>query len=1086
MSLPSDVPPPSSTPSATTPSSAQSQVDERTLERARLEEELQRQREEVARLREAAGRSRSKGEARRIEGAEIKLKYLESKLEHFDEPAEELPSIEEVLSQRERVYNYVGTTGKYRDVEVRQARNDLERAERAYRKIKYDDRSYERDPYGYELKVKAAERELAIAKEWYEFVRDTALPKVGTISMAQDQIKAAKEANLKHRYGEQSTFKKDVFEKVLAEEKQERAEERAAEREAIFSHYRAIDAQSGGAATRASFSVENIDGQIRTTATAINNKTVDDFAKSLTGDSEAKKTEEILLGSKTPEEVVQEVAAAKANEPVRSENIKAGAAASKLNTMINEINQGQIPSQKLSESEISTLEKAGVKDVRSIVQQVEYAAGRAGNSDDSYFAPKVGGGIIAHNTYEQKDDFGRVTSSVTIKPVDLTKEPSYPKPTDPITDFGKGAQAVGENIINAFKTIPVTLEETFDPKTRIRQSEYEKSIKFQAEPEGDLTGIGIEAAKQLITQGQVKIDAMSELNKIGANISANPAYAAGAISASAAAWLFPVGKVGAAAKGAAKAATTGVTKIIPEVERAIAKIALQGDVKLSTRAAIEAARPETSIFRYYPNFEKAPELRDIARTFEQTKPTKSGIVDVDEVIVTKEFERAPTNRFLEERRPEVLGQKQPITIDEELGMIKLDPSKPQKLPTLADIAKSKPVEMVKTEGAPIKQTGTEPYSYVKPTLGDIMKPDLFKEVSELDRQLAEAYRAEKSVPPNITPSGQKVKKLSDIIKEPSRVSEQEARLAQTARAEASAKPHLDDLIKKIDAESRRLRRRSEEPEKPKPQEPTGRETGSGLVLVEKEKDISKAIMNLGKKTKKKTEPEGSSPRGTGLTGYGATGAAAYESGTGYISIAYPPAANIDAYNKDMISRVDAMTNSILQNMTSIKPSTTIKPTTFDTVKSDSLISLNLDRATSQEINSRIDTMIKQITEQTSKPFVAEMSKHTTSGHSMERTHIDTNQVFQQKQFEQFKQTIKISSFMDMKYMFAKRKRDSDKDVEYSERLWNVAPVESLLFGHSGKKDKTSGFSAHEWNKWLGLGNVKFNKKFEPFTIDDSV
>lgn len=140
---------------------------------------------------------------------------------------------------------------------------------------------------------------------------------------------------------------------------------------------------------------------------------------------------------------------------------------------------------------------------------------------------------------------------------------------------------------------------------------------------------------------------------------------------------------------------------------------------------IQATRPESSIFRFYPNYEKAPELQNIARTFDQEALTRQGAILDDYVRITKAYERQPINRFVEEYRPKVVGQREPITIEEELGLVTFNPSKPQRLPTLGQIMKQFSTE-VKASGAPIKQGGTAPYDYYRPQLGDIMKSNLWE------------------------------------------------------------------------------------------------------------------------------------------------------------------------------------------------------------------------------------------------------------------------------------------------------------------------------------------------------------------------
>lgn len=143
--------------------------------------------------------------------------------------------------------------------------------------------------------------------------------------------------------------------------------------------------------------------------------------------------------------------------------------------------------------------------------------------------------------------------------------------------------------------------------------------------------------------------------------------------------------------------------------------------------AIQAARPEDSILRYYVNYENVPILRNIAHQFdlgESATRIRTGALSSDELTVTKEFERAPAgSRFFEEKRPVVLSEREARTIEEEMGEHLLNPQRPQGLPKLSDIVKYEPYVEPLATGAPFRVEGSV---YKLPPLGDIMKPNIWK------------------------------------------------------------------------------------------------------------------------------------------------------------------------------------------------------------------------------------------------------------------------------------------------------------------------------------------------------------------------
>lgn len=221
-------------------------------------------------------------------------------------------------------------------------------------------------------------------------------------------------------------------------------------------------------------------------------------------------------------------------------------------------------------------------------------------------------------------------------------------------------------------------------------------------------------------------------------------------------------------------------------------------------AKIQAERSDSSIYKNWVNYEQADDVRDIARTFDQANPPRNGTpkpedFGLDEVTITKEFERAPVGRFVEQKRPAVLGQKEAVSIDEELNIVKLNPSKPTRAKSLSEIMKSDlwTGEALKTAGAPFKQTQERSL----PKLGDMLKPNVAGlDVTDAEARIGNVARAEASVYPNVTPSGKPLKNLSDILKPDVAglgVTEKEARIGDVARSEASAFANMTPSGKKV-------------------------------------------------------------------------------------------------------------------------------------------------------------------------------------------------------------------------------------------------------------------------------------------------
>lgn len=529
------------------------------------------------------------------------------------------------------------------------------------------------------------------------------------------------------------------------------------------------------------------------------------------------------------------------------------------------------------------------------------------------------------------------------------QELEVPKPSDPLTDLGKGALAVGENIISAFKTIPVALEETFNPVTRIRQSEYEKGIKFHAEPEGDLFSLGIQSSKELITTGKVQTDIAAELNRIGQNIAANPFYAAGAIGVSAATFLFPAGKLTGVAKGAVKTVSSPIVKQV-----STAKAILQGTpIKVAQQQALKIAEPTLKLADR--PFEITPKSHYETTTVNPYDPYGSGWYTKD-VLAERVIERQQAY-FKEIERAE--------EVKDVIGT-RFSPR---------DI--SKPV---------FRDVDTSPSPSISPVravLDEPIKVQQTKTVSKADQIHAEL---EKDTV-RISETELKQKTIRDLEK---------------AAEKAGTLPKRDEIpftpeTKPIASTTAKIR-------------PTWRAPTIPLGLY-----------GISRVNKRRVQPTDSI----------------------YESIVYPPTTkttqlssqttvpttNVDFYNLDLVNRVNDLVNNSLHDLTHLKD------VTSQNVKPEQV--MMLDNA----IIPTTDSALKQMQKQLQQQMTGFTHTHVPFTPTVTRTDVP----------ETPRRTPPIVPLIDMQsYYFGKKKKRQLKDVEYSERLWNVAPVETLLFG-KGKK-----------------------------------
>src|SRR6185503_2552478 len=149
-------------------------------------------------------------------------------------------------------------------------------------------------------------------------------------------------------------------------------------------------------------------------------------------------------------------------------------------------------------------------------------------------------------------------------------------------------------------------------------------------------------------------------------------------------------------------------------------------------ATIQKQRPKTSIFKNWVNYEPKKQLGELGRRFEmEGGGIRLGAIPDDEVRIARTFSRTPVKSFVDKglrdlsegsrfesmtstQRPKVFGQRKPISIEEELGLTRLDPTKPAGLRSA--VGAEKP-------GAPRSFEGF-PEVRKLPKFVDIVKPDV--------------------------------------------------------------------------------------------------------------------------------------------------------------------------------------------------------------------------------------------------------------------------------------------------------------------------------------------------------------------------
>lgn len=386
---------------------------------------------------------------------------------------------------------------------------------------------------------------------------------------------------------------------------------------------------------------------------------------------------------------------------------------------------------------------------------------------------------------------------------------------------------------NMAKTYWAGFVNVFDPvQARQWQLRKETAPVIEREIVGDaITDIGVPTASKglenLKTQiGGGKIDPGATRNLINesvtdyaAMVQSRPQYYFGSSLAEASMWINPFTLPAKIASVTTKGARTVVT--VSEAISAASKstkaveageLGFKSSGKIGSPEvfrAIQQERPVESLYKIWVNYENKPVTSTLARLFGQ-QSQKVAPVDIGDMVkVVKQYERAPTNRLDVTERPSVLGQREPIPIDEELGMVKLYPEEPvpKKLPSLDDIVK--PSRPVRTEGAPFKPK-LFPVEENAPFLDDIVKkmPPVMSQGAPFKPKL---FPVEENVPfledivkrtppvqsqgapfkDRLFPLEQGAPKLEDILRPPyklagTEVTELEARLGEVARAERAA------------------------------------------------------------------------------------------------------------------------------------------------------------------------------------------------------------------------------------------------------------------------------------------------------------
>lgn len=671
---------------------------------------------------------------------------------------------------------------------------------------------------------------------------------------------------------------------------------------------------------------------------------------------------------------------------------RAKVAEEKINKAIDEINAGKPLATEITQKDIAALEKAGVQDAKHIVDELMYAGGKGGQSDMGILAPVLGKPLV----YEARDDRGNITERLMIPRVDLKEDlmvKDVPKPTGNILeDFGKGAAAVGENIVTAFRTIPAGLQETWDPKTRIRKTEEQKSLLeagYKPEPESDIISIGVQAAKEAITSGQVKTDVGKELSKVGENIFANPAYAVGAIIASAATWLGP--------QAATKAVKiTQAARAQRAAEQAL-KPFIGAGMKLEKPVVITVEKPfinigfESDITRYGTGMIKTGKGGKVEIELAHRQPITSGKTKDFIVDPSKTTGYATTVAELESGDFPVKALKQ------------LTPKQSELLIKKTELyAKGKPIAFAAKSG-PFKG---EVFEKVDDVLLKVkQKPEVV--------MTTERFSAKELLELGSTEAG--IKKFFGTSDDLLRVSK-----GEKGSGTGSMKPLL-----------------SQEQQKQVLQQSSKIESAPAKSAGEAAK-ISAAIA-AGKFTVPTVAGEStySNISGIGIGGnvadYSNVGSLGLGGLTGaerkvkrlseesvYERLSYPELRelSIDAYNQDFINRVNNLTDSVLKNMSSLReiPSTTQKP--IDLSGLERMTSLRTD----QTLNTKLESQIRQ--DQAHMQRAIQTTMQTT----IMRT--DVPEIKTPKP--------PLRPFPDLNsFYFGKKRRKKKDDFDYGERIWTV-------------------------------------------------
>jgi hypothetical protein len=389
-----------------------------------------------------------------------------------------------------------------------------------------------------------------------------------------------------------------------------------------------------------------------------------------------------------------------------------------------------------SEKDYADQVRAAQKEAKELGYSFEVTArDPATNRITEYqFVPKEGEPQFEYVAKDPTNPYAGVEKK-EVKPEQARKElvEDLPEPTgNALLDFYEGAKAGAENLYygavepalqgmgTGFASfVPGKAEQQIKKAAEIGEASAQKQ---RPDLETELIGLGITAGVQAATTGKTDVRG-EDVEKVFTRTGGNIWYTAGNIGFSAVSWLFPYGKAGAAAKAGAKAAKEAIfggkaAKATDVVEDAAAISGRVGEAAApkagttgsrppkGTVEAIEEARPETSVNRYFVNYEKREELKELARQFdfeESAAQLRTGAIMTDEVTVRQEFLRQPVAQFAEETRPLVVGERRAMeaeagrpkaegesairSIDEELGLSKLNPEQPSGPRRLSEMTK---------------------------------------------------------------------------------------------------------------------------------------------------------------------------------------------------------------------------------------------------------------------------------------------------------------------------------------------------------------------------------------------------------------